>query len=249
MSGLFTIYRRELAGLFLAPLAWVLVCLTLLYNGLFFVHYLGESGGQVDVALELTLGGGLPFWFLVAFLPPLLTMRMISEESRSGMLEFLQTAPVTDRAVVGGKALAATSFLGLIWASVAVYGLALHLLGAPPDWGQLSTGLFGALLVGALFSAMGLTCSALSGTPLLAAFLATVLNFGVLFLPIAGGGLREASPDLHAWLTARVNVIANYQASFLTGALDTAHVTFFVAWTGVFLFATVRLVESKRWFG
>ena len=96
MRGGFEIFRRELSALFLGPLAWVLLCLGLLFNGLFTLLYLREGGGLVNPALELALGRGLPFWFLMLTLPPLVTMRMISEESRSGMLEYLLTAPVSD---------------------------------------------------------------------------------------------------------------------------------------------------------
>jgi len=247
MRGVLTIYRRELSGLFFGPLAWVLLCLGLLYNGFFFLFYLKSGGGLVNQALELSLGGGLPFWFLMVLLPPLLTMRMISEESRSGMLEFLLTAPVTDSALVLGKALAATTFLGLVFAVVPLYGALLALLGAPPDWGQIATGYAGAVLTGALFSALGLFASALSGTPLLAAFLATLANLAVVFLPFASAGVRGYAPRVFDWIGERVSVIGAFQGSFLTGALDSSHVVFFLAWTAVFLFAATRAIEARRW--
>jgi ABC-2 type transport system permease protein len=247
MRGVATIYRRELAGLFFAPLAWVLLCLGLLYNGFFFLFFLKSSGGLVNPALELALGGGLPFWFLMVLLPPLLTMRMVSEESRSGMLEFLLTAPVKDGAVVLGKALAATTFLALFFAAIPLYGVLLAALGAPPDWGQLATGYAGAVLLSALFAALGLFASALSGTPLLAAFLATLGNLALVFLPFASGGVRGFAPQVFDWIARRVNVIAAIQGSFLTGALDSAHVVFLLAWTAVFLFAATRAVEARRW--
>ncbi len=247
MRGLVTIYRRELAGLFFAPLAWILFCLTLFYNAFVFLLALKQYGGHVNLALEVTLGGGWPFWVLAAFLPAALTMRMISEESRSGMLEFLLTAPVSDAAVVVGKALAATTVLALIWLSVPLYALLLHVLGTPPDWGQVLTGFVGAVLVSALFSALGLVWSALTGTPLLALLLAVIANVGVLLLPLAGELLRGLAPGPVDWATTRISVIDNLQSSFVTGAFDTAHVVFFVAWTGVFLFAAIRIVEARRW--
>jgi len=246
MTGIATIYRRELSGLFFAPLAWVLLCLGLLYNGFFFLFYLKSGGGLVNQAFELTLGGGLPFWFLMVMLPPLVTMRMISEESRSGMLEFLLTAPVRDAAVVLGKAAAATTFLALFYATVPLYGVVLAALGAPPDWGQLATGYAGAVLTGALFSSLGLFASALSGTPLLAAFLATLANLAVVFLPVASGGVRGFAPRVFDWITRRADVVGAFRGSFLTGALDSAHVVFFLAWTAVFLFAAARAVEARR---
>ncbi|MEX1024356.1 MAG: ABC transporter permease subunit [Planctomycetota bacterium] len=248
MKGLATIYARELAGLFLAPLAWILFTGTWFYNAFFFLRFLEvDSHGQVDDALSLLLGGALPFWFLVLVLPPLLTMRMVSEESRSGMLEFLLTAPVGDGAVIVGKALAATTFLALVWLAGPVYGVACALAGAPPDWGALAVTYLGAVLVAGLFTALGLLWSTLFQTPLVAAFVAVVTNVVVLFLPLAaqsvGGDARQAARRV----LSKIDVVANFQGSFQTGVLDTAHLVFFLAWIATLLFVTVRLLERRRW--
>ena len=247
MRGLFVIYRRELAGLFLSPLAWALFFLMVVFNGLVFLHGLErETGGDVDASLGLVLGGGLPFWMISALLAPLLTMRMISEESRTGVLEFLLTAPVGDVAVVLGKALAATTFFAILWGTVLLYGVAVQALGAPPDWGILFTSWLGATLVCGLFSSVGLAASALSGTPLIAAFLASVLNLGLFWAAKLGRGARGRS-ELVDELLDKIDVTAAYQSSFQTGALDTAHIVFFLAWSAAFLFLAVRLVEARRW--
>lgn len=247
MSGALTIYRRELAGLFLSPLAWILFFLVLLFNGLVFLHALeSESAGNVDDALALVLGGGLPFWILCALLAPLITMRMISEESKSGLLEFVLTAPVGDAALVLGKALAATTFFAALWGCAPLYGLCVQALGAAPDWGVLLCAWLGATLVCALFTSIGLAASALSDTPLVAAFLATLVDLAFFWGAKLGRGARQRSP-LADWLLGKLDVTAAYQSSFQTGALDSAHVVFFVAWSAAFLFLAVRLVESRRW--
>jgi ABC-2 type transport system permease protein len=249
VKGFIALYRREVAGLFLAPLAWILLFLALLYQAYFFLLYLGQNGGEVNGALAVLLGGGWPFWYLVLFVPPLLTMRMISEESRSGLLEFLLTSPVSDAAVVASKACAATTFLALQWGAAPLFGLVTLALGAAPDWGQLFTEWLGATLVSALFSAIGLVSSALCGTPLVAAFLAIVVNIGIVYLPLLGGTVRGAPRDALSWVLEKVDVLAHYQGSFLTGALDSAHVVFFLAWILALLFLAVRIVESRRWLG
>ncbi|MEW6072356.1 MAG: ABC transporter permease subunit [Planctomycetota bacterium] len=248
MSGVATIWRRELAGLFLSPLAWILFCLTLFYNAFFFLNYLQYvTGGDVNASLALVCGGAWPFWYLLMVLAPLLTMRMISEEARSGLLEFLLTAPVGDAAVVVGKALAATTVLALVWACGPFYALCVHLAGTTPDWGIVLTTWLGSVLVSALFCAVGLVASAASATPLVAAFLAFLADVTLLVSPLlgrtAGGALRR---PLRA-ISERVDVVAHFQDSFLTGALDSAHIVFFVAWTAALLFVAVRLVESRRW--
>jgi len=250
VKGALTIYRRELAGLFLTPLGWVLFCLALLLNGYFFFLYASEpvlAGGDVDVALSLALGQGWPYWLLMVVLPPLLTMRMISEESRSGMLEFLLTAPVRDGAVVVGKALAATTFLGLLWLCCAAFGLLCEALGASPDWGQVVAALIGSWMVSALFASVGLVASALSSTPMLAAFLGLVFNV-VLILPrLVAERLANVDRELADAVLRKVDFISRFQSSFMTGALDSSDVVFFAAWTGVFLFLATLRLSQQRW--
>jgi ABC-2 type transport system permease protein len=225
----------------------VLLCAALLLNGALFTFYLEEFGGDVGNSLRMALGESIPYWALMIVLPPLLTMKMISEEAKSGQLEFLLTAPVTDLAVVLGKCLAATAFMALLWASVLVYGLVIQLLGTAPDWGPLLGAYAGAVLTSALFAAIGLVASAATSTPLLAAFLAFIVNTALLLAPFLLE-LVGARPENWIGAVSRgVNVVARLQGSFGAGALDTAHLVFFAAWTAFCVFLSTRLLESRRW--
>jgi ABC-2 type transport system permease protein len=183
---------------------------------------------------------------LMITLPPLLTMRSISEELKGGQLEFLLTAPVTDGAVVLGKHLAVVLFLAVLWAVIPMYGLILELQGVSPDWGQMGLGYLGAVLVSALFAALGMVASALSSTPLLAAFLGFIFNIAILILPMGAGALGGTIGGLLKALADKLNVLLHLQTSFMRGALDSADIIFFVAWTGLFLFAATRIVEGRR---
>ena len=247
MNGVLTIFRRELAGLFLGPLAWVLLLAAVLLNGALFVLYIRDSGGDVDGSLALALGDSIPYWALMTVLPPLLTMRMISEESRAGLLEFLLTAPVTDWAVVLGKLLAASVFMGLLWSSTLFYGVSVAWLGTPPDWPVLLGSCLGAMLVSTLFCAIGLVASAGTSTPLLAAFLAFVFNVVLLLLPFLAQLLGALPDNWRGAFSRRIDVIARVQGSFTMGVIDSSHVVFFVAWTAFCVFLATRLVESRRW--
>lgn len=244
MRGVLTIYRRELAGLFLAPLAWILLFGALGLAGWMFAAVLSEWRGLVTPSLQYTMGASISMFFLLVFLPPLLTMRMISEESRTGMLEFLLTAPVSDRAVVAGKFLAAASFMAVLWSSKLLYGLLLAGLGTPPDWPPVLGGYLGLVLISSLFCGVGVLASACTGTPLLAAFLGFVVNVLALVLPGQVGHLGR-----HPWVERLVELvdIPGYFEPFLGGVIDTASLVFFVAWTLVFLFLATRVVEMRRW--
>lgn len=248
-SGAFVIYKRELAGLFLQPFLWVLLAAALLLQGFLQFAILQQYQGDVHLALLGQLGTGYLFWALLVMLPALVTMRMISEESRSGVLEFLLTSPVSDLAVVLGKLLAATTFFALLWSPPVLQGALYAYLGASPDWGLLLAAYFGAVLVSCLFCSLGLLASALSGTPVLAAFLGILFSMGALILPQFRGLLRGMDRDLVDQAFRTVDLVGRYQASFLRGAFDTAHLVFFLAWITAFVFLTVRLIEMRRWRG
>ena len=244
MHGLWTIYRREISGLFMRPLAWILLCLALWCTGFFFVLSLQDFQGDVTETMRFSLGGSIPFWFLLIVLPPLLTMRMISEESRGGMLEFLLTAPVSDAAVVVGKFLAATTVMAIVWSAFLVYGILLSSLGAAPDWLPLISGVGGAIMTSALFCSIGILCSALTNTPMLALFFALIFNTFFYFLPRAASLLDNA---LLERVIKSVDIHRHFYESFNLGILDTGPITFFLAWTTLFVFIAVRRIEMRRW--
>ena len=252
MRGWWTIYRRELAGLFFGPLAWVVLCLALYVNGFHFSGlYLPLTQGDVAESLLFSLGGGRIFWGFMIVLPPLLTMRMISEEARSGVLEFLLTAPVGDAAVILGKLGAATTMMTILWSSTLVYGGVVEWLGTVPsggvDWGPVLTGLLGSVLLSALFCALGLVASAGTGTPLLAAFIALVANVVLLLLPFAGVVSGLSATHWMRQTLMNVDVLARHQGSFMLGVIDSRDVVFFLAWIGFFVFVAIRLLETRRW--
>jgi len=244
MRGFGAIYRRELAALFLGPLAWTLLCIALFLNGYLFLVYLRLSGGEIDSALRRALGESSVFWALCVLFPPLLTMRMLSEEARSGILEYLLTAPVSDMAVVCGKFAAALSFMALLWGTVFFYAAVLAWQGAPIDWGLLLAGWLGATLCSALFCASGLWMSSLTATPIVAAFAAVVLNLGIVMAPTLAA---LSGNELLSRGAASMDVPAHLVSSFLVGAVDSAYVVFFAVWTAFFLFLATRLLEVRRW--
>ncbi len=262
MTGALVVARRELTGLFMAPFTWIVLLVVLLLNGLLFNTFLISSSGNVSATLEGSMTG-LGFWVWMVFLPALLAMRLIAEESRNGTLEYLLTAPVGDFAVVFGKFLAATAFLGLVWTSALVYAGTLHWVGGAPDWPAVIGTWIGTLLVSGLFVSIGMLASTFTATPLLAAFLSMVACVLWLFLPwMVMRGLSYVLPFLAdtgakqeliaqkvTGVVASMDAVRHFQRSFQLGVLDTAEVVFFVTWTGLFLFLTARSLEARRWRG
>jgi len=263
VRGTFVILRRELGSLFFAPLAWILLAVSLLLNGYLFASVLGATRGDVTASLEFAFGGNLLFWGLIVVLAPLVTMRLVTEEASSGTLEYLRTAPVGDAAVVAGKFLAGTTFMAVLWLSGPVYAAAIHAQGVVPDWGQVVAIYLGAVLASALFLALGMMAGATTATPLLGAFLAFSACLSWLLLPWLGQELlgqigpllarlpggAERAQDVLLGMLDRTAVIAHFQRSYFRGVLDSAEVAFFLTWTLFFLFLTTRVLEAKRWRG
>ena len=241
MSGLLPIWRRELAALFLGPLAWTLLCIAFLLDVWLFDSQLVASSGDVDVAVRQ----GLVVSIYVAIVgAPLVTMRMISEESRAGLLEYLLTAPVSDAAVVTGKFLAATSFFAILAGSTFVHALVLGSQGIAPDPGVVLAGWLGIVLFSGFLCAIGLLASSLTSTPIVAAFAGVVVDLVIVLTP----WLARLSGSPWATRAAqRMDVTDRLSSSFLLGALDSAHIVFFAAWTAFLLFLCVRTIEARRW--
>ncbi len=235
---------REVESLFLTPIHYAVITVALVLNGWSFWFALQTTEGNVEEAVRLFFGQSPLVWLVMVLVPPLLTMKLFAEERRSGTLEMLLTAPVAEIEVVLAKFLAGLAFYLSIWLPSLLYLAIARSFGAIPDVGPLATSYLGIGLLGALFTAVGLFASSLTQTQVLAAVLATVLNLLLLLVPMVSQfiGLEAIERFFVELWIAR-----HFGDSFSKGLVDTAHVSFYVVLTGVFLFWTVRSLESQRW--
>lgn len=235
---------REIESYFLAPLMYVVMAVFLVLNGLAFSYSLLDMQGNVDATVRSFLGGSIPFWINILFVPPLLTMRLIAEERRSGTLEGLMTAPVTDLAVVVAKFIGAFAFYVALWAPSILYLVVLKSYGALPDSGILASSYFGILLLGMLLVAIGVLASAVSPNQIVAAILAIVANLILFFGPILSAQMPAGR--LKSTLE-HLSILFHFLNSFGKGVLDTGIIAVYLAGTAICLFLAVRAVESRRW--
>lgn len=238
MKATLTILRRELAGLFFSPIAYVVLALFALGSGL--VFYIGFAPGD-HATMRGTFAGVV--WLLV-FLAPAISMRLVSEELSRGTIERLMTSPVNDVQIVVGKWGAAVVFFAVLLLPLVVQAVVLE-LSASPDWGPIVTGLLGLLLVGALYLAIGTFASAATENQiiafLLSVFMICALTFLLYFLPEAG----FIPPKVRgAMVFANVN---RQFEDFNKGLIDIRNFVYFASVTALFLFLAVKLLESRRW--
>src|SRR4029077_19415617 len=114
---LFAIVGREWRAYFLSPLAYVILTAYMFLNGIIFsriVAFLSAPGAPHERFLSLMFTNTY-FWIFTLFIVPILTMRLLAEERRSGTLEVLLTSPVSETTVVVGKFLGAFGFYLVLW--------------------------------------------------------------------------------------------------------------------------------------
>jgi ABC-2 type transport system permease protein len=239
-----TIARREIGSYFYSPIAYVALTLFLLATGFFFQTDFepGQPAGMRNVFDWMV-------WLMV-FIVPVLSMGLLAQEWATGTVETLFTAPVGETDVVVGKFLGAFGFFGLLLSPTLFYVLLLWLntggqSGARVDLGPIFAGYLGLLLVGAMFVAIGLFCSSLTRSQVVAAVSAVAILALITIAPYALQ--KEASKLSEFWRKASEQGVYDRYIDFSRGIVDTSHVVFFVVVTAVFLFLTVKVLEARRW--
>src|SRR5882672_2819554 len=171
MNAMTTIARREFRSYFDSPLAYVVICLSFLGLGLMFFMYRGGFW-QVDKA---SVGGIFEYapLGLSMLVVPVVTMRLLAEEKRTGTLEMLITLPVSDSDVILGKYVGALGLVLTVVIATLAYPIAMFMwpwnLG-PLDWGPIVAGYIGLVLFSAAAVAVGLLITAMTESQSIAFF-------------------------------------------------------------------------------
>jgi ABC-2 type transport system permease protein len=245
VSGLLATVGRELRAYFLSPLGWVVATGFLFFQGLSFqtiLDYLNDPRAPASMTpLDFFFGGTLFFWLAMLFVGPVLTMRLLSEERRSGTLEMLLTAPVSEGQVVVGKYLGALLFFVALWTPTLVY-VALLARQLPLDWGPVGAAYLGTLGIGAFFLAIGVFASSVTRNQVVAAVFAFAIIF-VCFLPAFVEGLVN-DPKLRDAL--QYLNLYQHMDEFSKGIVDSRHLVYYLSGTVFFLFLASRAVEAAK---
>lgn len=247
MRAAWAIYKRELQSAFYTPLAYVILVVFLLWNGGVFSILIQSFAANPELSsargpMQLLFGGSILFYLPLLLFCPAITMRLIAEERRTGTMETLFTAPVTDLEVVLAKYAAALTVYLTLWAPTLLYVLAIRRLG-PLDWGALGAAYFGTSLVGAAFLSIGLFASALSRSQVVAFILGFAGTGGLMFLLGLGkyAFTREEDQAFYTYID-----IWDHMNHFSVGVVDTRHVVYYLSVAALGVFLTVRAVEARR---
>jgi ABC-2 type transport system permease protein len=250
------IAAKEFRGFYSSPMAWVILGLFALLFGYFFMAYTASFARQ---SMAGQLGGGPPRMnvnlelirplltnittLLILFLLPMVTMRIYSEEKRSGTIELLLTSPLKDVEIVLGKFLGAMGMYAGMVAVTMLYMLILFVYGSPAVKPLLSAYL-GLVLFGAGFVAMGLFISSLTGNQLVAG----VASFVVFLLFWVIGWIGEFVGPSVAPILSYLSITEHID-DFGKGVIDTKHIVFYLSFITLGLFLATKSVDSARWRG
>ena len=236
IRNLMAVTRRETKAYFTMPSAYVVGAMFLILTGVFFVFDIDQPFAEAGVR-------GLIDWasFFLIFLAPLLTMRLLAEEQKLGTLELLLTSPVREWEVVLGKYIASLIMLLAILAVTSYYVILMYIFGTP-DSGPVLSAYMGLILYGAAALSIGLLGSSLSSNQIVAAVVGTAVLLFFSFINRVSAVIEGAPASFLDALSMESRL-----ADFTRGIIDTSHVIYFVSLIAIFVFITIRALDTRRW--
>ncbi len=237
------LWKRELAAMFLSPIAYVMLTFFLLITGCGFYWLVKENLEMIRSIQGLVI----VIWFCMLIVIPILTMRSFAEERKSGTFETLFTAPVHNSTVVLAKFFGVWGFFLLMCAPTLLYPVIVRLLDPAAaillDGGPLLTSYLTIGLISAAFTALGLLFSALTSNQIIAAIgtfaIMGILFFGALIEPTISKSM--AVREICAYISSALHLMEAAR-----GIFDSRSIIFYLSTTVFFLFATVKAVEIRR---
>lgn len=242
MKPVFVLAKREFAGYFTTPVAWIFLMIFVALAGML-TFYAGDffTRGQADLQSFFVFHP-----WLYVFLIPAVSMRMWAEERRSGTIELLMTLPVSTADLVLGKFLAAWAFVGVALFLTVPMWLTVNYLG-DPDNGVILMSYLASFLIAGTFLSVGSCLSACTKSQIVAfvsAMMACVLLTFVgsdALIDSFSGVATEKVMKLFQSLGFLIHYI-----SLTRGVLDVRDLLFFASFSSVFLFATVIVLDRKK---
>jgi ABC-2 type transport system permease protein len=250
MSNIMAIAHKELKSYFASPIAYIVLGFFALMFGFFFYSLLlyfdrqGMQGGPtVNVNEQLIRPVFLNATVIFLFVLPMVTMRTYAEEKRSGTMELLLTAPLTDLQIILGKFLGAMGLFASMLALSLIH-MAVVFWRGDPEVMPVVTTYVGLLLMGGCFVSLGLLISSLTKNQIVAG----MATFGVfLMLWVINWISSFTGPTMQAVLNYLS--ITDHLDDFTKGIIDTRHIVYYVSFITFGLFLTARSVDTERWRG
>ncbi len=229
------IFWKEVKSYFYSPVAYVLIGLFIMLTSLFFTF--GDlMGGYANFIGTLST----VIVFLI-FIIPILTMKIMADDRKNGTEVLLITSPSSLTSIVLGKFFAAY-FVFLVMAVITfIYPIVLIAFGAQPTT-DLIGGYVGFLLIGAAFISVGVFASSLTESQVISAIIGIV----ALFIMYLAGSIGQMLGGIAGKVLSWFSLLDRYE-DFASGIFSLSPIVYYLSFTAVFLFLTVRVIEKRRW--
>ena len=247
-SRVIVLTRRELGAFFFSPIAYIVMIGMVIVgwlNFVVFVSQLFESPAPIPEPIFFSFTASFLALIPLIFLVPIITMRMLSEERRSGTLEVLLSAPVNEWHVVLAKFLAGMRVFMLCWYLWGVFFIALWVEGDREfDYRPIVTFWIALVCMGASFVAMGLFFSSVTRHQILAAVLTFVMMMGLTLLFM----INRFVGDL-PWLSTLITYVSYIDLwisagrSTITPRLLLLNLSVAAFW----LYLSIKVLEARKW--
>jgi len=239
-------FKREIGAILLSPIAYVLlVCFTLLnaFSFQFCVELMAL--GVRNVSIMQIFFQTFFFWFILILFIPIMTMRLFSEEYKTGTIEMLMTAPVREWEIVLAKFLGALAFYVVLWLPTLLFYFSFQVVTnhqLPVNWPSLGLGYAMVFMIGMFYISIGIFASALTKNQIVAAvisFAAISMLFFCAFLEFFVTNAKLV--EMISYISAR-----NHTITFGSGSFDSRPVIFYLSGTLLFLILTERTLAFRK---
>jgi len=243
---MFTLYRKELSSFFTSLTGYIVVIVFLLINSLFMWVFPGSfnviDSGYANMDSLFVLA---PWVFL--FLVPAVTMRMFSEEKKTGTIDLLLTRPITDMHIVLAKFSAGVSIVLISLFPTLIYFVSIWLLGDPVgnlDLGGTMGAYLGLFFLSAIYVSIGVFASSLTENQIVSFLIA--VSFSLVFYVGFDAISQVATFKSFSYQIMSLGIEKHY-ASISRGVIDSRDLVYFVAVIVVFLLFTRTVLQSRKW--
>ena len=230
------IYKRELKSYFTSPVAYIFLGVVYIFSGIF-LFSLNLVYAIVDIPMIIE-----QMFYIVIYILPLITMRMLSEDRKNKTDQALLTAPVSTIAIVLGKYFAALTVYFISCLIYIVYAVVFSLYSALM-WGTVFTSFLGLFLAGAAIIAIGMFISGLTESLIVSA----LGSFGVsIFLSLVSSVAYLVNNEFVSKLADSISFYEKFSV-FVQGQLDLSYILFFLSVIALFIYYSAHSIDRRRY--
>ena len=233
MRAFAALLAKEERAVFLSPIAYALIAVFLILMGYVFttILFINKVATLTHIFFQASI--------LLLLIVPVITMRLVAEERKTGTLELLLTAPVSESQIVLAKFVASMTVVLVMLGLSTSYAVVLGIYGTP-DWGPIYAGYLGLVLLAGALVAGGLCVSSLTSNQLVAA----VVSLGIFLLLWMIDSLGYLLPDPFDTVASSLSLLAHF-TPFATGSVFLSDLGFFVSVILLGLFLSVRALGRR----